>query len=177
VLADGAMEGVQALFRPACVSKPGGWAAYGCPGAASTAPAGELEVGGAGEGEPWRRPHRRTRANSGIAARVVSGLQERWRARRSEPFSRWWSASGGSRGGKGLHVIADHVRLLRKRSLSRHHSRGTAQLPGWIERHRSRPSLSRLRREAKVRLPLHCTTRSNEPRPHGAWWKRRRDAA
>ena len=66
----------------------------------------------------------------GIAARVVSGLQEAI-SRRLDALHPVVVSFGRIEGGKAFNVIADHVRLLgtvRCLDLDLH-----AQLPGWIE--------------------------------------------
>jgi len=126
--ADGAMEGVDALFGVHVFpSLP-----VGCIGVRSgslTAAAGELEVEVLGEGGHGARPHQSTDA-IWIAARVVSGLQEAI-SRRLDALHPVVVSFGRIEGGKAFNVIADHVRLLgtvRCLDLELH-----AQLPGWIE--------------------------------------------
>ena len=126
--ADGAMEGVEALFGvhvfPSLTAGTIGVRSGGL-----TAAAGELEVEVLGEGGHGARPHQSTDA-IWIAARVVSGLQEAI-SRRLDALHPVVVSFGRIEGGKAFNVIADHVRLL-----------GTvrcldpdvhAQLPGWIE--------------------------------------------
>jgi amidohydrolase len=126
--ADGAMDGVQALFGVHVFPS----LAVGTVGVRSgslTAAAGELEVEVLGEGGHGARPHQSTDA-IWIAARVVSGLQEAI-SRRLDPLHPVVVSFGLIEGGKAFNVIADHVRLLgtvRCLDLELH-----AQLPGWIE--------------------------------------------
>jgi amidohydrolase len=128
MVADGAMEGVDALFGVHVFpSLPVG--SIGVRSGGLTAAAGELEVEVLGEGGHGARPHQSTDA-IWIAARVVSGLQEAI-SRRLDALHPVVVSFGRIEGGKAFNVIADHVRLL-----------GTvrcldpdvhAQLPGWIE--------------------------------------------
>jgi amidohydrolase len=126
--ADGAMEGVQALFGVHVFPS----LAVGTIGVRSgsfTAAAGELEVEVLGEGGHGARPHQSTDA-IWIAARVVSGLQEAI-SRRLDALHPVVVSFGRIEGGKAFNVIADHVRLLgtvRCLDLELH-----AQLPAWIE--------------------------------------------
>ncbi len=128
MVADGAMDGVEALFGVHVFpSLPVG--TIGVRSGGLTAAAGELEVEVLGEGGHGARPHQSTDA-IWIAARVVSGLQEAI-SRRLDALHPVVVSFGRIEGGKAFNVIADHVRLL-----------GTvrcldpdvhAQLPGWIE--------------------------------------------
>jgi amidohydrolase len=128
MVADGAMEGVSALFGiHVFPSLEAG--SIGVRSGSLTAAAGDLEVEVLGEGGHGARPHQSTDA-IWIAARVVSGLQEAI-SRRLDPLHPVVVSFGRIEGGKACNVIADHVRLL-----------GTvrcldldvcAQLPGWIE--------------------------------------------
>ena len=126
--ADGAMEGVQALFGVHVFPS----LAVGTVGVRSgsfTAAAGELEVEVLGEGGHGARPHQSTDA-IWIAARVVSGLQEAI-SRRLDALHPVVVSFGRIEGGKAFNVIADHVRLLgtvRCLDLELY-----AQLPAWIE--------------------------------------------
>ncbi|MEI6030717.1 MAG: amidohydrolase [Synechococcaceae cyanobacterium ELA739] len=126
--ADGAMEGVRALFGVHVFPS----LAVGTIGVRSgsfTAAAGELEVEVLGEGGHGARPHQSTDA-IWIAARVVSGLQEAI-SRRLDALHPVVVSFGRIEGGKAFNVIADHVRLLgtvRCLDLELH-----AQLPAWIE--------------------------------------------
>ena len=126
--ADGAMEGVEALFGVHVFpSLPVG--SIGVRSGSLTAAAGELEVEVLGEGGHGARPHQSTDA-IWIAARVVSGLQEAI-SRRLDALHPVVVSFGRIEGGKAFNVIADHVRLLgtvRCLDLQLH-----AQLPGWIE--------------------------------------------
>ena len=126
--ADGAMDGVQALFGVHVFpSLPVG--TVGVRSGSLTAAAGELEVEVIGEGGHGARPHQSTDA-IWIAARVVSGLQEAI-SRRLDALHPVVVSFGRIEGGKAFNVIADHVRLLgtvRCLDLDLH-----AQLPGWIE--------------------------------------------
>jgi amidohydrolase len=128
MLADGAMEGVEALFGVHVFpSLPVG--SIGVRSGSLTAAAGELEVEVLGEGGHGARPHQSTDA-IWIAARVVSGLQEAI-SRRLDALHPVVVSFGRIEGGKAFNVIADHVRLLgtvRCLDLELH-----AQLPGWIE--------------------------------------------
>ena len=128
MLADGAMDGVEALFGVHVFpSLPVG--TVGVRSGSLTAAAGELEVEVLGEGGHGARPHQSTDA-IWIAARVVSGLQEAI-SRRLDALHPVVVSFGRSEGGKAFNVIADHVRLLgtvRCLDLEVH-----AQLPGWIE--------------------------------------------
>jgi len=128
MLADGAMDGVEALFGVHVFpSLPVG--TVGVRSGSLTAAAGELEVEVLGEGGHGARPHQSTDA-IGIAARVVSGLQEAI-SRRLDALHPVVVSFGRIEGGKAFNVIADHVRLLgtvRCLDLEVH-----AQLPGWIE--------------------------------------------
>ena len=128
MLADGAMEGVEALFGVHVFpSLEAG--SIGVRSGSLTAAAGELEVEVLGEGGHGARPHQSTDA-IWIAARVVSGLQEAI-SRRLDALHPVVVSFGRIEGGKAFNVIADHVRLLgtvRCLDLELH-----AQLPGWIE--------------------------------------------
>jgi amidohydrolase len=128
MLADGAMEGVQALFGVHGFPS----LAVGTIGVRSgslTAAAGELEVEVIGEGGHGARPHQSTDA-IWIAARVVSGLQEAI-SRRLDALHPVVVSFGRIEGGKAFNVIADHVRLLGTvRCLD---AEVHALLPGWIE--------------------------------------------
>jgi amidohydrolase len=128
MLADGAMDGVEALFGVHVFpSLPVG--TVGVRSGSLTAAAGELEVEVLGEGGHGARPHQSTDA-IWIAARVVSGLQEAI-SRRLDALHPVVVSFGRIEGGKAFNVIADHVRLLgtvRCLDLDVH-----AQLPGWIE--------------------------------------------
>jgi len=128
MLADGAMEGVEALFGvhvfPSLAA-----GTIGVRSGSLTAAAGELEVEVLGEGGHGARPHQSTDA-IWIAARVVSGLQEAI-SRRLDALHPVVVSFGRIEGGKAFNVIADHVRLLgtvRCLDTDVH-----AQLPGWIE--------------------------------------------
>ena len=128
MLADGAMDGVEALFGvhvfPSLPVGP-----IGVRSGSLTAAAGELEVEVLGEGGHGARPHQSTDA-IWIAARVVSGLQEAI-SRRLDALNPVVVSFGRIEGGKAFNVIADHVRLLgtvRCLDLELH-----AELPGWIE--------------------------------------------
>ena len=128
MLADGAMEGVQALFG-LHVFPSLEVGTIGVRSGSLTAAAGELEVEVLGEGGHGARPHQSTDA-IWIAARVVSGLQEAI-SRRLDALHPVVVSFGRIEGGKAFNVIADHVRLLgtvRCLDLELH-----AQLPGWIE--------------------------------------------
>ena len=126
--ADGAMEGVQALFGVHVFpSLAVGTVGVRC--GSFTAAAGELEVEVLGEGGHGARPHQSTDA-IWIAARVVSGLQEAI-SRRLDALHPVVVSFGRIEGGKAFNVIADHVRLLgtvRCLDLELH-----AQLPAWID--------------------------------------------
>jgi amidohydrolase len=128
MLADGAMQGVDALFGVHVFpSLEAGSIGVRC--GSLTAAAGELEVEVLGEGGHGARPHQSTDA-IWIAARVVSGLQEAI-SRRLDALHPVVVSFGRIEGGKAFNVIADHVRLLgtvRCLDLELH-----AQLPGWIE--------------------------------------------
>jgi amidohydrolase len=128
MVADGAMQGVDALFGVHVFpSLPVG--TVGVRSGSLTAAAGELEVEVLGEGGHGARPHQSTDA-IWIAARVVSGLQEAI-SRRLDALHPVVVSFGRIEGGKAFNVIADHVRLLgtvRCLDLELH-----AQLPGWIE--------------------------------------------
>jgi amidohydrolase len=128
MLADGAMDGVEALFGVHVFpSLPVG--TIGVRSGSLTAAAGELEVEVLGEGGHGARPHQSTDA-IWIAARVVSGLQEAI-SRRLDALNPVVVSFGRIEGGKAFNVIADHVRLLgtvRCLDLELH-----AELPGWIE--------------------------------------------
>ncbi|CAK6702061.1 MULTISPECIES: amidohydrolase [unclassified Synechococcus] len=126
--ADGAMEGVQALFG-VHVFPSLAVGSIGVRCGSLTAAAGELEVEVLGEGGHGARPHQSTDA-IWIAARVVSGLQEAI-SRRLDALHPVVVSFGRIEGGKAFNVIADHVRLLgtvRCLDLELH-----SQLPGWIE--------------------------------------------
>ena len=126
--ADGAMDGVEALFGVHVFpSIPVGSIGVRC--GSLTAAAGELEVEVLGEGGHGARPHQSTDA-IWIAARVVSGLQEAI-SRRLDALHPVVVSFGRIEGGKAFNVIADHVRLLGTvRCLD---TEVHAQLPGWIE--------------------------------------------
>jgi amidohydrolase len=126
--ADGAMEGVEAIFGlhvfPSLAA-----GSIGVRSGSLTAAAGELEVEVLGEGGHGARPHQSTDA-IWIAARVVSGLQEAI-SRRLDALHPVVVSFGRIEGGKAFNVIADHVRLLGTvRCLD---TEVHAQLPGWIE--------------------------------------------
>jgi amidohydrolase len=126
--ADGAMEGVAALFGVHVFpSIAVGTVGVRC--GSLTAAAGELEIEVLGESGHGARPHQSTDA-IWIAARVVSGLQEAI-SRRLDPLHPVVVSFGRIEGGKAFNVIADHVRLLGTvRCLDAAvHDR----LPGWIE--------------------------------------------
>jgi len=128
MLADGAMEGVQALFG-LHVFPSLEVGSIGVRSGSLTAAAGELEVEVLGEGGHGARPHQSIDA-IWIAARVVSGLQEAI-SRRLDALQPVVVSFGRIEGGKAFNVIADHVRLLgtvRCLDTTVH-----AQLPGWIE--------------------------------------------
>ncbi len=126
--ADGAMDGVEALFGVHVFpSLPAG--CIGVRSGSLTAAAGELEVEVLGEGGHGARPHQSTDA-IWIAARVVSGLQEAI-SRRLDALHPVVVSFGRIEGGRAFNVIADHVRLLgtvRCLDTDLH-----TQLPGWIE--------------------------------------------
>ena len=128
MVADGAMQGVDALFGVHVFpSLPVG--TIGVRSGSLTAAAGELEVEVLGQGGHGARPHQSTDV-IWIAARVVSGLQEAI-SRRLDALHPVVVSFGRIEGGKAFNVIADHVRLLgtvRCLDLDLH-----AQLPGWIE--------------------------------------------
>jgi amidohydrolase len=128
MLADGAMDGVEALFGVHVFpSLEAG--SIGVRSGSLTAAAGELEVEVLGEGGHGARPHQSTDA-IWIAARVVSGLQEAI-SRRLDALHPVVVSFGRIEGGKAFNVIADHVRLLgtvRCLDPELH-----ARLPGWIE--------------------------------------------
>ncbi len=126
--ADGAMDGVEALFGVHVFpSLPAG--TIGVRSGSLTAAAGELEVEVLGEGGHGARPHQSTDA-IWIAARVVSGLQEAI-SRRLDALHPVVVSFGRIEGGKAFNVIADHVRLLGTvRCLD---NEVHAQLPAWIE--------------------------------------------
>ncbi len=126
--ADGAMDGVDALFGVHVFpSLPAG--SIGVRSGSLTAAAGELEVEVLGEGGHGARPHQSTDA-IWIAARVVSGLQEAI-SRRLDALHPVVVSFGRIEGGRAFNVIADHVRLLGTvRCLD---NDVHAQLPGWIE--------------------------------------------
>jgi amidohydrolase len=128
MLADGAMEGVRALFGVHVFpSLPVG--SIGVRSGSLTAAAGELEVEVLGEGGHGARPHQSTDA-IWIAARVVSGLQEAI-SRRLDALQPVVVSFGKIEGGKAFNVIADHVRLLGTvRCLD---TQVHAELPAWIE--------------------------------------------
>ncbi len=128
MVADGAMQGVDALFG-VHVFPSLSVGTIGVRSGSLTAAAGELEVEVLGEGGHGARPHQSTDA-IWIAARVVSGLQEAI-SRRLDALHPVVVSFGRIEGGKAFNVIADHVRLLgtvRCLDLELH-----AQLPGWIE--------------------------------------------
>jgi len=128
MLADGAMEGVRALFG-LHVFPSLEVGTIGVRSGSLTAAAGELEVEVLGEGGHGARPHQSTDA-IWIAARVVSGLQEAI-SRRLDALHPVVVSFGRIEGGRAFNVIADHVRLLgtvRCLDAAVH-----AQLPGWIE--------------------------------------------
>jgi len=126
--ADGAMEGVKALFGVHVFpSLRVGTIGVRC--GSLTAAAGELEIEVLGESGHGARPHQSTDA-IWIAARVVSGLQEAI-SRRLDALHPVVVSFGKIEGGKAFNVIADHVRLLgtvRCLDLELH-----SQLPTWIE--------------------------------------------
>ena len=128
MVADGAMQGVDALFG-VHVFPSLSVGTIGVRSGSLTAAAGELEVEVLGEGGHGARPHQSTDA-IWIAARVVSGLQEAI-SRRLDALHPVVVSFGRIEGGKAFNVIADHVRLLgtvRCLDLELH-----AQLPCWIE--------------------------------------------
>jgi amidohydrolase len=126
--ADGAMDGVDALFGvhvfPSLAA-----GTIGVRSGSLTAAAGELEIEVLGESGHGARPHQSTDA-IWIAARVVSGLQEAI-SRRLDALHPVVVSFGRIEGGKAFNVIADHVRLLgtvRCLDTELH-----VQLPAWIE--------------------------------------------
>jgi amidohydrolase len=128
IRADGAMDGVQALFGvhvfPSIAA-----GRVGVRSGSLTAAAGELEIEVLGESGHGARPHQSTDA-IWIAARVVSGLQEAI-SRRLDPLHPVVVSFGRIEGGKAFNVIADHVRLL---GTVRCLDPGVHErLPGWIE--------------------------------------------
>ena len=126
--ADGAMEGVQALFG-VHVFPSLSVGMVGVRTGSLTAAAGELEVEILGESGHGARPHQSTDA-IWIAARVVSGLQEAI-SRRLDALQPVVVSFGRIEGGKAYNVIADHVRLLgtvRCLDMALH-----AELPRWLE--------------------------------------------
>ncbi|WP_255441580.1 MULTISPECIES: amidohydrolase [unclassified Synechococcus] len=128
MVADGAMDGVQALFG-LHVFPSLEVGTIGVRSGSLTAAAGELEVEVLGEGGHGARPHQSTDA-IWIAARVVSGLQEAI-SRRLDALHPVVVSFGKIEGGKAFNVIADHVRLLgtvRCLDTTVH-----AELPRWIE--------------------------------------------
>ena len=128
MVADGAMQGVDALFG-VHVFPSLSVGTIGVRSGSLTAAAGELEVEILGEGGHGARPHQSTDA-IWIAARVVSGLQEAI-SRRLDALHPVVVSFGRIEGGKAFNVIADHVRLLgtvRCLDLELH-----SQLPTWIE--------------------------------------------
>ncbi|WP_010314102.1 amidohydrolase [Synechococcus sp. CB0205] len=128
MVADGAMQGVDALFG-VHVFPSLSVGTIGVRSGSLTAAAGELEVEVLGEGGHGARPHQSTDA-IWIAARVVSGLQEAI-SRRLDALHPVVVSFGRIEGGKAFNVIADHVRLLgtvRCLDLELH-----SLLPGWIE--------------------------------------------
>jgi amidohydrolase len=128
MVADGAMEGVRALFGVHTYPNlPAGL--IGVRSGSLTAAAGELEVEVIGESGHGARPHQGTDA-IWIAAKVVSGLQEAI-SRRLDPLHPVVVSFGRIEGGKAFNVIADHVRLIgtvRCLDPELH-----ALLPAWIE--------------------------------------------
>jgi amidohydrolase len=128
MLAEGAMDGVEALFGlHVFPSLPVG--TVGVRSGSLTAAAAELEIEVIGESGHGARPHQSTDA-IWIAARVVSGLQEAI-SRRLDPLHPVVVSFGRIEGGKAYNVIADHVRLLGTvRCLD---PDVNAQLPVWIE--------------------------------------------
>jgi amidohydrolase len=126
--ADGAMEGVAALFGVHVFpSIPVGSVGVRC--GSLTAAAGELEIEVLGESGHGARPHQSTDA-IWIAARVVSGLQEAI-SRRLDPLHPVVVSFGRIEGGKAFNVIADHVRLV---GTVRCLDPGVHErLPGWIQ--------------------------------------------
>ena len=163
--ADGAMDGVEALFGvhvfPSLAA-----GTIGVRSGSLTAAAGELEVEVLGEGGHGARPHQSTDA-IWIAARVVSGLQEAI-SRQLDALHPVVVSFGKIEGGKAFNVIADHVRLLgtvRCLDTELH-----AQLPAWIE-----DTVQALCKghggEARVHYrcisPPYTTTPSSRP-----WWRR-----
>ena len=105
--ADGAMEGVEALFG-VHVFPSIAVGSVGVRCGSLTAAAGELEIEVLGESGHGARPHQSTDA-IWIAARVVSGLQEAI-SRRLDPLHPVVVSFGRIEGGKAFNVIADHVR-------------------------------------------------------------------
>ena len=94
MVADGAMQGVDALFGCMSPSLPVG--TIGVRSGSLTAAAGELEVEVLGEGGHGARPHQSTDA-IWIAARVVRACRRR-SAAGWMPCIRWWSALAGLKG-------------------------------------------------------------------------------
>ena len=126
--ADGAMEGVQALFG-VHVFPSLAVGMVGVRAGSLTAAAGELEVEILGESGHGARPHQSTDAIC-IAARVVSGLQEAI-SRQLDALHPVVVSFGRIEGGKAYNVIADHVRLLgtvRCLDMALH-----AALPRWLD--------------------------------------------
>jgi len=159
--ADGAMDGVEALFGvhvfPSLAA-----GTIGVRSGSLTAAAGELEVEVLGEGGHGARPHQSTDA-IWIAARVVSGLQEAI-SRQLDALHPVVVSFGKIEGGKAFNVIADHVRLLgtvRCLDTELH-----AQLPAWIE-----DTVQALCKghggEARVHYRCISPPRAQRPRAHG----------
>jgi len=123
------LEGVQALFRLQCVSKPGGWAASGV---RSGSPRPQLRAGGGGA---WAKAVHGARPTSRsidlIAARVVMAACNGAISRRLDALQPVVVSFRADRGGKPSHVMADSRAPARTVRAVRHHR--ARQLPGWIE--------------------------------------------
>jgi len=174
LLADGAMEGVQALFACMCFQA---WRwRIGVRSGSLTAAAGELEVEVLG----GRRPMAPDPTSRSDAIWMAAGLVRRPWQEAIKPPPRTPQpvvvSFGRIEGGKAFNVIATTVALLGNRSAV---STPTvhAQLAGLRSKTPSRAICRGYGGEAKVRLPLHCTTRSNTTRPHGPGEERPWDAA
>ena len=127
--ADGAMDGVQALFGVHVIPSLAA-GSIGVRQGTFTAAAAELEVEVLGEGGHGARPHQSTDA-IWIAARVVSGLQESI-SRQLDPLHPVVVSFGRIEGGRAANVIADHVRLLG--TVRCFDPQVHADLPLWLER-------------------------------------------
>jgi len=149
------------------VSKPGG-GSIGVRSGSLTPQLAKLEGGGAGRRAAMAPYHSRIDA-IGLRRGLVSGLAGRRSAAASTPLQPVvGSASGGFEGGKAFNVIRRTTLRCSEPFASRHH-RGTPSSGAGIRRHVPRPSAAATAVRPRCANRCICTTRSQRPRPHGAW--------